>query len=85
MKTNLKLTLLLVTAITAGLYCLVVSVIDPARNAAMELACKGNINAWGHTQIGLGWLIFELGLLVLVCWGDREMGCCAVLGGISRR
>lgn len=54
MKTNLKLTLLLVTAITAGLYCLVVSVIDPARNAAMELACKGNIR-----QIGLGLLNYQ--------------------------
>ncbi|MFN7731982.1 MAG: DUF1559 domain-containing protein [Pirellula sp.] len=46
--------LLLVTAIAAGICCLVVPAIQAARKGAREMACKNNLK-----QVGLGLLNFE--------------------------
>ena len=54
MKTYGTRTLLLVTAIAAGICGLVVPAIQAARNAAPEMTCRNNLK-----QVGLGLLNFE--------------------------
>jgi Protein of unknown function (DUF1559) len=54
MKTYSIRTLLLVTAIAAGIFALVIPAIQAARNSAMEMECSNNLK-----QISLGLLNYE--------------------------